>query len=248
MPSERWRDRILLTRQGGVLDPRTIAGLALWYQASDLLNGGGLPANNAAVSTWKDKSGSSHNLTQATGSLQPVFKIAGFQGKPAVLFSGSPSTQNNLVSGALNFSQPGTVFAACKFGSLSNAQYLMDGATNRWQTANNNPGSSTTWTVYAGGAGEIFTVPNNSLASPCILTWTYNGASSIGRLNGAQVGSGNPGTSALDTLSVGGRDGLGGLGFNGPIAELIFYTATLSAQDMSRVEIYLGASYNIRVS
>lgn len=246
MPSVRWRDRILLTRQGGILDPRSIAGLAAWYQASDLLNGGGNPANNASVTTWKDKSGHGRDLTQGSGG-QPTYKTSGFQSKPAVLFSGTVSTQTNLISGTVNLAQPGYFFLAGSFGSpLTTAQYLMDGTTNRWLCNNENPGVNNIIAFYAGTGPVDVTIPANSLLNPRIVTLVFNGASSLVRFEGIQQGSGNAGTSAWDAISLGGRQGLGGDGLNGPVAEVLVYSGVaLSAADVRRVEAYLGTIYNL---
>lgn len=226
-----------------------ITGYAAWYQAADLLNGGALPSNGAAVSSWKDKSGNARDLSQATPALQPTFAVSGIGGQPAVSFTGTLAVEQNLVSGTLNFAQPGTVYIVCKFGSpLSNAQYLMDGATNRWLINNENPGTTTKIGTYAGSASADFTVPSNALLSPSIIVLQFNGASSLCRLNGIDRGaaSANPGTSALDVLSVGGRNGLGGDGFGGPIAEIIIYLAAHSAAQMQQNEAYLGSFYSIQ--
>jgi hypothetical protein len=53
------------------INPKTnVQGLQLWLDGSDPLNTGILPANNAVVSTWYDKSGNARN---ATATNSPTF-------------------------------------------------------------------------------------------------------------------------------------------------------------------------------
>lgn len=71
-------------RKGAAWTPASIAGLSLWYDATQLA---GL-ANNDPVATWTDASGNANNATQGTASARPTYKTNVQNSKPAVLFDG----------------------------------------------------------------------------------------------------------------------------------------------------------------
>jgi hypothetical protein len=62
--------------------------LMSWYKADDVNNGGSQPSNNSALSSWKDIGPYAQDLSQATGSFQPIFKTNAFNGLPGLLFDG----------------------------------------------------------------------------------------------------------------------------------------------------------------
>lgn len=73
-------------------DPRSIAGLYAWYDATQgLFNamGGGsaVTANGAAIARWEDSSGNGRHLTQNTSSLQPTLLTANLNGNNVVSFN-----------------------------------------------------------------------------------------------------------------------------------------------------------------
>lgn len=60
-----------------------------WYDGDDP-NGTGLKlANDAAITTWADKSGNNYNAIQLTGANQPIYKASLYNGRGAVQFSGN---------------------------------------------------------------------------------------------------------------------------------------------------------------
>lgn len=68
--------------------PNTIPSCVLWLDANDPAGNHTQPANNSALSTWVDKSGTGNHATQATGSMQPLFKTNSQAGLPAIRFDG----------------------------------------------------------------------------------------------------------------------------------------------------------------
>ena len=80
--------RLLRPRASGSFDPRSIAGLAAWYDASDasslFQNSNGttaVSALNDPVGRWSDKSGNARHLTQATNSQRPLYRPADQNGR-----------------------------------------------------------------------------------------------------------------------------------------------------------------------
>lgn len=69
--------------------PETVDGLAHWYDATELLGFD----DGDSVGTWPDEEGTD-NLTQATGSQQPVYKTGIIGDKPVVRFDGLDDLMN----------------------------------------------------------------------------------------------------------------------------------------------------------
>ena len=104
---------------------KTIPGLQIWFDATDPLNTGVIPANGTNITTWYDKSGYGNNAT-ITGmgkvgstftnnaNLQPItYNSTGFNGKPALKFGGNYGGYGSGFLSNLNtqFSGPGlTIF------------------------------------------------------------------------------------------------------------------------------------------
>jgi hypothetical protein len=98
-------------RLPGGFDPRQIAGLLLWLDASRItgLNDGD------AVTTWTDLTGNGWNATQGTASAKPTYRVVG----------GLPVVQTDGVNDWLATTGP----------DLSTAAYTVVGAS-RWVVAN----------------------------------------------------------------------------------------------------------------
>jgi len=68
-------------------NPTLIKNCVFWVDASDPLNNNTIPANNATINTWYDKSGQANNLIAVTGILAPTFSPAYINNLPAINFS-----------------------------------------------------------------------------------------------------------------------------------------------------------------
>jgi hypothetical protein len=80
--------RLLRPLASGLTDPRKIAGLEAWYDASDLStlwqNSNGTTAATALddpVGRWSDKSGNARHVTQTTNACRPLLKPASRNGR-----------------------------------------------------------------------------------------------------------------------------------------------------------------------
>jgi hypothetical protein len=80
--------RLLRPLASGLTDPRKIAGLEAWYDASDLStlwqNSNGTTAATALddpVGRWSDKSGNARHVTQTTNARRPLLKPASRNGR-----------------------------------------------------------------------------------------------------------------------------------------------------------------------
>jgi len=66
-------------------NPKSIAGLSGWWDASDSST---ITLNSTTVSEWRDKSGAGVALTQGTAAAQPTYQAAYVNGKNALAFDG----------------------------------------------------------------------------------------------------------------------------------------------------------------
>jgi hypothetical protein len=78
-------------------DPRSVSGLAAWYDATQGLysatSGGSLvTANGGAIARWEDMSGNGRHLTQSTTSYRPTLLTSGRNGRNVVAFNSDGMT------------------------------------------------------------------------------------------------------------------------------------------------------------
>jgi hypothetical protein len=76
-------------------NPKSISGLAAWYDASDSATlfdadiGGALVAADGDVGRWQDKSGNENHIYQGTANNRPKRRLAAVNSKDAIQFDGS---------------------------------------------------------------------------------------------------------------------------------------------------------------
>ena len=100
-------------------------GMTAWYRADQGVNGGGTPADGAAVATWADQSGNGYDLSDGTGS--PTFTRDANNGRPAITIDGLTQDESDFQSDAAIFpnlwdaSGDGTVMMAIKTSAAQEA-------------------------------------------------------------------------------------------------------------------------------
>lgn len=208
-------------------NPAQISNLQLWLKA-DAITG---KNDGDAISTWTDSSGNNNNATQATVSLQPVYKTNILNGQPVVRFDAADdgmSTTLGVSSGSL------TVFVVYDTNSASSSRRAVQGSNN--------------WLIGPwGGAHQYFNGAFINGGSQGLGTFVIAAAvqtSSSGTLyiNGVNKGS-NGSTTLPGTFYLGVGTYLEPLG--GDIAEVIVYNKELNATEISGVNTYLTNKYNL---
>lgn len=214
-------------------NPRSIAGLALWLDAADAST----VTLDTGVSVWADKSGNGRNASQSTGNNQPIYTAAGPNGKNVLTFDG---TNDTMTTASFTQNQPSTIFIAAQVLNTSGSASIVDGfGLNRagiFRRVTNN------WAAFAGAelVGSTSTDTNWHTFSA-----VFNTTSSLLRVDGTQIASGNAGSQNVTSgLAVGTYNGTGSH-LNGRVAEVLFYAGVLTASQIAAVENYLQNKWGL---
>lgn len=221
-------------------NPRQIAGLAAWFDAQDAAS---ITLNGTTVSQWVDKSGSGRTLSQATPANQPDYVAAGINGKPSLELDGS----NHFMNGSSTLiSQPFTMYAVLEVDDNATNKNLLSGGTSGLVPVLATNGSEFL-TLYAGTSISATTAV---LTSPGVAVGLFDGATSVGRVNGSQVLTGNAGTidwSPTDNgLSLGTFAGGGSQRWDGLVGEILLYAGKHTTAQTARVEGYLAWKWGLQ--
>lgn len=216
---------------GGFTDPTDISNLVFWYDANDV-NSGAEPTNGTNISSWQDKGPNGYDLSQGTGTAQPVYRTGILNGKPAIDFEGNDFMDNTMTSG---ISQPNTWVLVVQ--PQTGWDYIFDGRTTR-QLMDDNAGLLR---MFA-GVGTADTALNPTEGSNYMLFSFFDGASSYLRYNKTDDSAVNPGTNGLDDLRLGSRQDNTGH-FIGYIYQVLLYDKTLTATEISNLESYFENLY-----
>jgi hypothetical protein len=218
---------------GAAFSPTSVTGLAAWFKADA---GTSTTTDGVAVSQWNDQSSGAHNLTQATGANQPLYKAAIQNGLPGVLFDGS---NDSLDSAGVAVSQPNTTFVAMKAVAVgTNGPNIVNGITTR-QVIEVIFGT-TNFGFYAGTSDISGGAADTSAHS---FSAVFNGVSSQLWKDGTSIATGNPGANNLSGLRLGSFNNTATGGYNGYLFEVLLYSGALSTTDRQSVEGYLRSRW-----
>lgn len=228
--------RLLRPRASG-FNPKSISGLALWFDASVASS---ITLNGGNVSSWADLSGKGRDATQATAANQPSYSTAALNGKNVVVAQDASRT---LKTAAFQAGLPQTVFVVASTNG-ANQGIFSRGAVNTihslWRSSPNflaRRGSGSDATFTASDGYKIFTCVYTKTLSR-IFVGSTQGTDNTTDVTGTIGDSTDTRTMtlfALDTI----------LGMVGGIAEFLYYNANLSASDQDKVRSYLSKKWNV---
>jgi hypothetical protein len=240
-------------------------GMSLWLRAdSGVLDASGnqISSHNTTIATWRDKSGSGYDATQATDANRPLWYNAanGQNNLPAIYCDG---TNRWLERREYLFTTAVTYFVVCKWADTTGRYWPFDAggyypyhfaveqhnSLNRVGLFTTENSWVTSLTPTAGA--QMFAVTANAVSGATInintdVTFRRNKTTHTLSSNG-QNGSTwrNYADASGKGFSVGRPTTLNALQMKGQIYEIIVYNRVLSASERASVEDYLAAKWNI---
>jgi hypothetical protein len=239
-------------------NPKSISGLHAWYDASDAST----ITQGTGVSAWADKSGNGRTCSQATGANQPAYVLAGQNGKNVIDFASA--TKNMVTNGtAWALTSTNTMFWSFRFPNTaaSAATYsLFDFNTNRESVF----GNATSEMRVGSGLMKYDAVTNLAPTSSrwLIVSISWSGATTRYRINETTGGvlSGLVNLTsrgvAIDPTATfyNGASTQMYMGFNGgsasirgQIGEHLSYDSTLTAKQITDVNLYLAEKWGATI-
>jgi hypothetical protein len=212
---------------------------ALWYYEDTAVNRytAALAANGEEISVWEDQSG---NRRYANGRDYYENDFPRFDAATNSADFALPSAILSTNNWDTPLAQPTTIFCVGSIRSVPYTGYFYDsldwndgGANRQILTAH---GASGKWEI---GAGVWQQTSPWSLGSSILNTITYNGDSSLQRVNGLEVFSGDLGTGAMEDGMVLGCRYSTANHLDGQISEIIVYGELLTPAEIDEVEFYL---------
>ena len=233
--------RLLRPRATG-FNPRSISGLAAWWDFNDSAT----VTIDTGISAVLDKSGNSRTLLQATANNQPTWTPSAINGKYAADFNGT----TNRLRASFTLSQPFTLFVVGRFNGTnpSSNQTMIDGFAggNRarvfWYDS-----LATSLSMNGGSGLSLPTSPAADALANAVYESVLDGASSFFGWNGSPTVTGNAGTAAPDGITIG-AFGTGNTAFGQvTVANVLLYGAALSAAQRSTIRRWLASLYALTV-
>jgi hypothetical protein len=226
-------------------NPKSIAGLEAWYDAS--------VSSSITIATgvqkWADLSGKGRDLIQDITNNQPAYNSVTLNGKPTVTFDG---TNDFLRSANFAVAQPYSYIAVFRFEAafVSGGPRIFDagnvarsGEVFRQGTTADDlrmfsaPGGSTvTGNVLPAGATTNFN----------IYDFEFNTTSSALRFRkNVYTATGSIGSNSGERLTIGASGGLSGNNANASVAEFLMFSRVLAVTEADKIRSYLGKKYNL---
>lgn len=219
---------------GTAFNPATVANLAAWFKAD---SGTSTTTDGVAISQWNDSSVNVRHATQATGSLQPLYKAAIQNGLPVVRFDG---VDDQLKTGVFVLNQPATFFVVGAYRGVFNAakNILTDGLSAAFANVISRD-SATLVGCFAGTTAQDVTTTPQSFHVYSVI---FNGASSEIRADGGTATVGNAGVNTAGGVSLG-ASATGGNTGDVDLGEVLAYAAAVSTTDRQAIEGYLKTKW-----
>jgi len=226
----------------GGFSPLDISDCKIWLDFSDSSTITKDGSNR--VSQVDDKSGNGYDSVQATGGSQPLWVSADKNGLDVINFA----SNRNLAQGSAftAISQPITIFVACVLpeaaGSANYALYDGIDVTNRLSFQGNGLDPPETFYMFA---GSVLNSSNDTGNAAWGTTYNlFNGASSLGDVNGTQVLSGDVGSKDLTGLTIASQFNDGNMGLM-KIGEIICYDKAVTGTEKASVITYLEEKWGL---
>lgn len=237
-----------LLRPSGRFTPKSVPGLAAWWDANDTstltLDG------NGNVSSWADKSGNSVTASQGTANNRPTPTAAGLNGKQVLTFDGS--NDSLAFTGTARTDETVIVVARVNYVANQAHQIIGDASSGFGLNLTTRPSTDSPLFAYVGGfsvgtTAIRYAYPFGVAFGPSVVSMVRS-ASSGGQLLTDGTSRGTCTASNSFAFARLGVIGTTTQPMNGYIAEVCIYSRALSTSERQRVERYLGTKWGITVA
>jgi hypothetical protein len=218
--------------------PDAIAGLEAWYKI-DTVSGN----DGDLITTWSDSSGNSRDLTRSVDDARrPSYQTNEVNGLACLRFGG---TDDQMTSTVFAVAQPLTAVMVVKQVGWINGEWLFDsdavGEMGVFQ-------STTSPRVDLwGGSSAVAANTGLVVGEWHILVAIFEGASSSLRVDGGTATTGSGGTVGLNGFTLGAKAN-DTVWSQIDVAEIAFYSASLSEANQDALLAHLGSKYAITVA
>ncbi|MHB9025289.1 MAG: Ig-like domain-containing protein [Armatimonadota bacterium] len=228
------------------------AGMQLWLKADAGITKDGYDR----ISAWADQSGQGANVTQGTGTYQPLYTAGSINGLPVVHFDG---TNDVMASSAVTLNQQHTIVAVARVQSVAGT---VNNPIFSYASTSNNA-AEVEMVAYDWCGSYIFrcrypgldpwnqTNMKFAMTMPVLMTQVKgaNGSTAVKcYVNGTKVGPDQAVTTNFSTTSRCfrlGRHSYYGEYLPGDIAEVLVFDHDLTDSDRQIVESYLKTKYGL---
>ena len=227
--------------------PTEIAGCVGWWDASDAES---ITQSSGSVSQINDKSGLAAHASQGTSGSRPTLIASALNGRSILRFDGGDGLTGNFAS-SINTGAY-SVFAVCKATSMvtNGRVFSVAGASSDFVSGMmipccTNASATAQLSAYDGATGANRGAVDG-FTSYAVFSGVVGTSSLTNAANGMRAASASVTfNTAVTRFGIGTPAQGGAGGWNGDIAEVIYYSAALSNADRARVEAYLAAKWGI---
>lgn len=239
--------------------PLEIPGCVLWLDATDI-NADGVDYTEDSteseitnVTTWYDKSGQGRDAVagnapvRQTGSFEFLDDEGNLVSRPTVFFNGTKSLSTAAASWGNKFTLMAVILPST---NVTSNIFRTDGNHINFGYTRNGAGRQQISAQFRGCPETCGTNYRSGLPGRKVLVTGHSGGvgtkSGI-RINGQQHIEGIHGTSAMSTSPFSFVIGGNSAGFNGEVAELVYYPTNLPDNQIKQLECYMSEKYGMKL-
>lgn len=230
-----------------------------WYDAADTST---ITESGGFVSQWNDISGNGRNVSQASGTSQPVTGSSTLNGLNTILFDGSNDVLNYTTPNVADFTSL-SFFCVARINSYANLIPRIveissaSGVGRIWDSRDDSPNDNRIQLIISRSADTSFISPNGivTLGSWFQSNITWRGGLTVENYVGRFInneyfgsfgttGSGAATSTASNILRVG-NSSAGTRSWPGEIAELIIFNRSLELSEILLVERYFNQKWGV---
>jgi len=246
----------LLRPTASGFNPRQIAGLAGWWDATD----SSTITPDTGVLEWRDKSSFAQAFRQTTGGSQPTVQNAGINGRPSIEFNGSNqffTLESQTIGGndlGVGASDPFTLVLILEyfgnvFGSIFNKASVTSGdRTFQIESRTDNLMAVRSRGTRAFGGSEF--PANQTLSMTVQWSGSAFGFRTSARAEGSGFASLTPGAAAVESENItlgAGTESSPNNFFEGQIGEVLFYNKVFSSSEYAALSKYTQSKWGVPV-